>query len=266
MASTTQEPDYYEVLQVSRDADTKTIASSYKRLALTTHPDKNRANNAKAAFQLINEAYSTLIDPATRQAYDAKYHAFKHTTARPSASHSNGQTSDDNRGKSSMEDLESKLRQCQSDARIAERHLSVAREKKMKLQTEISRLNNEVRTMEQDKASTGQVMWDYMTSFLPGGVARLEQQKQEQDRLYREKLAARRIKEAEASKIESEIRRRKEEARKLFHETYLRDWAKKMAERENLNRAQAQQRTQYSSQTISLLDGNSSLCFQVSCV
>lgn len=193
------------------------------------------------------------------------------------ASHSNGQATDNARGKESMEDLESKLRQCKDNTRNAERHLGVARERMMKLHTEIARLNNEVRTMEQEKASTGQVMWDYMTSFLPGGVARIEQQKQEQDRLYRERLAARRIKEAEepsrlaeiqscqillnlhyreTSKIESEIRTRKEEAMRIFQETqetYFRELAKRMSEmseRETLSRTQAQQRTRYASRTI----------------
>lgn len=125
--------------------------------------------------------------------------------------------------------------------------------------------------MEQEKAYTGQVMWKYLTSFLPGGVTRLEQQKQDQDRSYRERLAARRIKEAEqstlhaeikaldrifdthvgqASKIELEIRRRKEEAVNIFQEAYLRYLAKIRAEKENTKRAQAQERTQHTSQTV----------------
>jgi hypothetical protein len=126
--------------------------------------------------------------------------------------------------------------------------------------------------MEQEKASTGQVMWNYLISFLPGGVTRrLEQQKQDQDLSYRERLAARRIKEAEQStlhaeiraldrlvnihvgqafKIELEIRRRKEEAMNIYQEAYLRYLAKIRAEGENTQRAQAQERTQHTSQTV----------------
>lgn len=54
MASTQNSPDYYHILQVSRDADLKEIKINYRRLALIRHPDKNPAKNAKAEFQLVS--------------------------------------------------------------------------------------------------------------------------------------------------------------------------------------------------------------------
>lgn len=54
MASTPQPHDYYEILQVSRDADTKAITSSWRRLARDKHPDKSTAKNAKVEFQVVS--------------------------------------------------------------------------------------------------------------------------------------------------------------------------------------------------------------------
>lgn len=61
MTSTPQPHDYYEILQISQDADTKAIKSSWKRLALAKHPDKNTAKNAKAEFQLVSHIFLDLV-------------------------------------------------------------------------------------------------------------------------------------------------------------------------------------------------------------
>ena len=63
--------DYYDVLGVSRDADTKTIRQSYRRLARQFHPDLNPGDDAAASkFREINEAYEVLSDDDTRGKYD----------------------------------------------------------------------------------------------------------------------------------------------------------------------------------------------------
>lgn len=62
--------DYYELLQVPRDADLAAIKASYRRLAREYHPDSNKSHIAAEHMKLLNAAYNTLSDPAKRQAYD----------------------------------------------------------------------------------------------------------------------------------------------------------------------------------------------------
>lgn len=64
-------PDYYAILEVERTADEKTIKTSYRRLALAFHPDRNRGNEeAEEKFKAINEAYAVLSDADKRARYD----------------------------------------------------------------------------------------------------------------------------------------------------------------------------------------------------
>lgn len=64
--------DYYEILEVKRDASTSEIKKSYRKLALKWHPDKNPENRAQAEemFKKIAEAYEVLSDPEKRKRYD----------------------------------------------------------------------------------------------------------------------------------------------------------------------------------------------------
>jgi molecular chaperone DnaJ len=65
------EADYYELLEVDRNADDKTIKSSYRRIAMQCHPDKNPGcAKSEAKFKSISEAYDILKDPQKRAAYD----------------------------------------------------------------------------------------------------------------------------------------------------------------------------------------------------
>jgi len=63
--------DFYELLEVDRSADDKAIKTSYRRLAMQCHPDKNPGcKDSEAKFKAISEAYDCLKDPQKRAAYD----------------------------------------------------------------------------------------------------------------------------------------------------------------------------------------------------
>ena len=64
--------DYYNILEITKDATEEEIKMSYKKLAKKFHPDKNRDNQEEATskFKLISEAYQVLSDAVMREAYD----------------------------------------------------------------------------------------------------------------------------------------------------------------------------------------------------
>lgn len=67
--------DYYEVLQVSREADGTVIKKSYRKLAIQYHPDKNPDDHdAEDKFKELGEAYEILSDEQKRAAYDRYGH------------------------------------------------------------------------------------------------------------------------------------------------------------------------------------------------
>ena len=49
--------DYYELLEVERTADEKTLKTSYRRLAMECHPDRNPGcEKSEAKFKAIKRA------------------------------------------------------------------------------------------------------------------------------------------------------------------------------------------------------------------
>lgn len=63
---------FYDVLQVSRNADPETITAAYRSLVQRHHPDKNQNDpNAEGRLKDINCAYEVLSDAVKRAAYDA---------------------------------------------------------------------------------------------------------------------------------------------------------------------------------------------------
>lgn len=64
--------DYYELLQLSPNADTEIIESTFRHLAKKFHPDNSGLEDSDR-FQQIVEAHRTLADPASRAGYDVRY-------------------------------------------------------------------------------------------------------------------------------------------------------------------------------------------------
>jgi len=65
--------DFYHILQVDPSAEQEVIEAAYRRLAKKFHPDKDPSPKATLRMQEINEAYTTLQDPAKRAEYDSEH-------------------------------------------------------------------------------------------------------------------------------------------------------------------------------------------------
>lgn len=74
--STSTKRCYYETLEVDRDADESKLKSSFRKLAMKFHPDRNPGDDtSEVKFKEINEAYEVLKDKDKRAAYDRFGHA-----------------------------------------------------------------------------------------------------------------------------------------------------------------------------------------------
>ena len=67
-----QIPDYYQILEIERDATAREIKRAYRKLAKRYHPDKNpeRPAFAEQMFREICNAYNTLQDAQQKSDYD----------------------------------------------------------------------------------------------------------------------------------------------------------------------------------------------------
>lgn len=67
--------DYYEILEVPRNADGEVIKKAYRKQAMKYHPDRNPGDKeAEARFKEAAEAYEVLSDKKKRQVYDTYGH------------------------------------------------------------------------------------------------------------------------------------------------------------------------------------------------
>lgn len=63
--------DYYDILQIPRDASQDEIKKAFRKLAFQYHPDHNNGDlDAEHKFKELNEAYEVLSNPQKRAGYD----------------------------------------------------------------------------------------------------------------------------------------------------------------------------------------------------
>lgn len=68
--------DYYEILEVSKNATPEELKKAYRKQALRFHPDKNPGDKeSEDKFKEAAEAYEVLNDPNKRSRYDQYGHA-----------------------------------------------------------------------------------------------------------------------------------------------------------------------------------------------
>jgi curved DNA-binding protein CbpA len=73
--------DYYAILEVSPEASPEVITNAYRALVKKYHPDRYYASAMRSGIeermQEINEAYTVLSTPDTRQQYDRRLETYR---------------------------------------------------------------------------------------------------------------------------------------------------------------------------------------------
>jgi molecular chaperone DnaJ len=72
------EKDYYQILGVTKSADSTAIKKQYRKLARELHPDKTKGDKKlEDRFKAVSEAYDILSDDKKRREYDEAREAYK---------------------------------------------------------------------------------------------------------------------------------------------------------------------------------------------
>lgn len=66
--------NFYQILEVEKNASQSEIKSAFRKLSFRYHPDLNKQPEAEEMFKRVNEAYQVLSDPILRKIYNEKYY------------------------------------------------------------------------------------------------------------------------------------------------------------------------------------------------
>ena len=66
-------PDYYNILQISKNASQNEIKKQFRLLAKKWHPDKKQSDDSEEKMAQINMAYELLSDNKRRKMYDQHF-------------------------------------------------------------------------------------------------------------------------------------------------------------------------------------------------
>lgn len=80
--------DFYELLQISPNAEPETVHRVYRLLAQRYHPD-NQQTGDHDRFRVLTDAYAVLSDPERRARYDLEYAQTRQLRWHPTATPSN---------------------------------------------------------------------------------------------------------------------------------------------------------------------------------
>ncbi|MBS4012523.1 MAG: J domain-containing protein [Bacteroidetes bacterium] len=64
--------NYYQILEVGKDASVDQIRKAFRKKAKECHPDINKDQGSKEKFQKLNEAHQILTDPIKKRQYDLR--------------------------------------------------------------------------------------------------------------------------------------------------------------------------------------------------
>src|SRR5258708_36536783 len=64
--------DYYEILEISPDANSGTVERLFRYLAQRFHPDNSETGD-RLRFDIVLEAHNTLREPVKRAQYDLRH-------------------------------------------------------------------------------------------------------------------------------------------------------------------------------------------------